>query len=116
MPTDTVKHTPLLPCAHCGEVEHLYPAYRLDKDGKCIEPPYAIDCLGCGHDFTPRDGADARAAWSRRAPDPVREKLVDALRKAEIFISGFEGDETQESITELLSGIRATIAKAEGRS
>lgn len=57
----------LLPCPHCGETEHLYPAYRLDKDRKCVEPPYAIDCLGCGADFTPRDGIDARAAWNRRA-------------------------------------------------
>lgn len=57
----------LKPCPHCGEANELYPSYRLDKDGKYIEPPYAIDCLGCGTDFTPRDRKDAREAWNRRA-------------------------------------------------
>lgn len=45
------------------------------------------------------------------APDMLAE-----LRKAESFISGFEGDETQEGISDLLAGIRAAIAKAGGRS
>lgn len=40
--------------------------------------------------------------------------MLAELRKAESFISGFEGDELQEGIGDLLSGIRAAIAKAEG--
>jgi Lar family restriction alleviation protein len=57
----------LLPCPFCGERDELYPAYRVDKDGKCMQPPYAIDCLGCGIDVTPRDGMNAKDAWNRRA-------------------------------------------------
>lgn len=42
--------------------------------------------------------------------------LLAALDKAEDFISGFEGDELQEGIDELLAEIRAAIAKAKGTS
>lgn len=65
----------LLPCPHCGEREHLYPAYRLDKDGKYSGPAYSIDCLGCGADFTPRDGMDAIAAWNRRTANSSGVKV-----------------------------------------
>src|SRR5688500_7798318 len=61
---DTVSEdVKLLPCPHCGEAEHLYPAYRNMGDAA----PYAIDCIGCGADFTPREGKDVIAAWNRRA-------------------------------------------------
>lgn len=56
--------TALQPCPFCGEKEELYPAYRQPGGGK----PYAIDCLGCGIEFVPREGADVVAAWNRRAP------------------------------------------------
>lgn len=58
------KH--LKPCPFCGEKNELYPAYRGDKGGN-LHSPYAIDCLGCGFDFTPREGMDVFAAWNRRA-------------------------------------------------
>ena len=68
----------LLPCPFCGETEHLYPAYRLDKDNKCIELPYAIDCIGCGVDLTPREGMSGIEAWNKRS---LRyEALVGALK------------------------------------
>lgn len=56
----------LKPCPFCGEAEHLYPAYRNMGAGK----PYAIDCLGCGADYVPRDGMDVIAMWNRRADTP----------------------------------------------
>jgi hypothetical protein len=40
--------------------------------------------------------------------------LLAALRLAEGFMSGFEGDETQEGIDALLGTIRAAIASATG--
>lgn len=58
--------TTLKPCPFCGERDELYPAYRVDEDYRPILPPYAIDCLGCGIDVTPRPGMDAREAWNRR--------------------------------------------------
>ena len=45
----------------------------------------------------------------------AHDDMLTALRSAESFISGFEGDEVQEGIDELLAGIRGAIAKAEGR-
>ncbi len=85
-----------------------------------------IDMLNCAaghHDFS--DDSDqchvcghTQAAAS--APtDSIRDAASDmlaALKKAESFISGFEGDELQEGIADLLAGIRAAIAKAEGRA
>lgn len=41
--------------------------------------------------------------------------VLAALRIAEDFMSGFEGDELQDGIDEKLATIRAAIAKAEGR-
>lgn len=52
----------LKPCPFCGETEELYPGYRNMGHGPC----YEIDCLGCGIEFTPREGMDVIAAWNRR--------------------------------------------------
>lgn len=41
--------------------------------------------------------------------------MLPALIVAESFMSGFEGDETQEGIAGNLATIRAAIAAAEGR-
>jgi len=38
---------------------------------------------------------------------------LDAMRQAESFISGFEDDELQDGIAELLAGLRTAIAKVE---
>jgi hypothetical protein len=43
------------------------------------------------------------------APD-----LLAALDRAEAFIAGFEDDETQEGIAEMLAAIRTALAKAKG--
>jgi hypothetical protein len=40
--------------------------------------------------------------------------LLAALERAEGFISGFEDDDTQEGVTEMLAAIRAALAKAKG--
>lgn len=64
--TDGPRQDGLKPCPFCGEVEHLYPAYRWPGTGS----PYAVDCLRCGYDFTPRDGMDVVAMWNKRhTPD-----------------------------------------------
>jgi hypothetical protein len=52
---------------------------------------------------------ECRERMESAAPDMLAE-----LHKAESFISGFEDDELQEGIADLLAGIRAAIAKAEG--
>lgn len=54
--------TKLKPCPFCGEPDMLFPAYHGMGHGK----PYAIDCIGCGFDFVPREGRDVIAAWNRR--------------------------------------------------
>jgi hypothetical protein len=40
--------------------------------------------------------------------------LLAALERAEGFISGFEDDDTQEGIAEMLAAIRAALASAKG--
>lgn len=54
--------------------------------------------------------AEANARLIAAAPD-----LLDALRTAESFMAGFEGDELQDGIDERLAAIRAVIAKAGAR-
>lgn len=61
----------LLPCPFCGHDDQLYPAHHFPGTG----PAYAIDCLRCGMDFTPREGMDVAAAWNRRASQAEIEKL-----------------------------------------
>jgi Lar family restriction alleviation protein len=56
----------LKPCPFCGEKNELYPAHRGLGGGE----PFSIDCLGCGIDFTPREGMDVIAAWNRRPMEP----------------------------------------------
>lgn len=51
------------PCPFCGDDESVYPSYHWPGSGK----PYAIDCIRCGFDFTPRQGMDVIKMWNRRA-------------------------------------------------
>ena len=53
----------LLPCPFCGTVEGLYPSF-MGVPLRLV----AIDCVGCGIDFTPRDGMNVVESWNRRAP------------------------------------------------
>lgn len=53
--------------------------------------------------------AEANARLIAAAPD-----LLAALDRAEAFISGFEDDDTQEGVTEMLAAIRAALANAKG--
>ena len=61
----------LLPCPFCGDTESLYPSYNIkDRTTRPITleaKPYAIDCIRCGYDFTPRVGRDVITMWNRRA-------------------------------------------------
>ena len=41
--------------------------------------------------------------------------LLSAMERAERFVGGFEGDELQEGVDELLSMMRAALAKATGK-
>lgn len=94
----------LLPCPHCGEAEHLYPSYRNMGAGE----PYAIDCLGCGADYTPRDGMDVIAMWNRRpttSSETPSEAVMRLVTEA-ISLAPKAG---------LFLKIRIEPAKAEGR-
>lgn len=48
----------------------------------------------------------------RRRMQLAAPDLLAALDRAEAFIAGFEDDETQEGVAEMLAAIRAAIAKA----
>lgn len=40
--------------------------------------------------------------------------VLEALERAEAFMDGFEDDDTQEGVTEMLAAIRAALANAKG--
>ena len=54
-------------------------------------------------------GLAQRRRLQLAAPD-----LLAALERAEGFISGFEDDDTQAGVTEMLAAIRAALANAKG--
>lgn len=47
--------------------------------------------------------------------DPL-SPIIEALRRAEAFISGFEGDDSQPGVDHLLADLRALIPLSELRS
>lgn len=101
----------LLPCPHCGEAEHLYPSYRNMGAGK----PYAIDCLGCGADYVPRDGMDVIAMWNRRSPAQSASmgRVTDALRQVVLLADLFDvSDKTPEDALYILARQQETWANA----
>lgn len=71
-----------------------------------------IDAL---HDLLTRPTDAAARLRSRAAIEAASvpaDPAAEALRRAESFIAGFEDDETQEGIADLLATIRAAIAGA----
>jgi hypothetical protein len=98
--------TELLPCPHCGEVEHLYLSYRLKDRAsfKLEDEPYAVDCVGCGYDFVPREGLDVIAAWNRRVPPPASETEAEG---------GSPAREEAEALVKKAGTIRLTTLETE---
>lgn len=81
-----------------------------------ISTAVIIDYDGDGFGFYPEsrsNSIDDVAAAVIGVKDDASDS-VDAMVRAEAFISGFEGDELQEGILEILSGLRAAISKATG--
>ncbi len=76
-----------------------------DEHGNTIDEDRPID------DYFLRSGGTA----SRFLCDAADE-MLKALDCAESFIAGFEDDECQEGVDDLLGSIRAAIAKARGRT
>jgi hypothetical protein len=65
------------------------------------------------------EGREHHASWFKTIDHPdawliaAAPCLLHALKLAEDFMAGFEGDELQEGIGDRLAAIRAAIAKAE---
>ena len=78
----------------------------VDADGE----PFAIAEVVDHGDMAAEDQLLADQALITAAPD-----MLAALKAADRFMGGFEGDEMQDEIDERLALIRAAIAKAEGR-
>lgn len=57
--------------------------------------------------------AEGRAASLNPPPTSSRERMLDALLRAERFMSGFEDDPLQEGIDDDLGAIRSAIADLE---
>ena len=65
------------------------------------------------HVLANRDQSTAEANARLIAAAPA---MLAALDRAEAFISGFEDDDTQEGVTEMLAAIRAALANARGEA
>lgn len=79
-----VKHAPLACCPFCGKaptVRRTVEEYDADEQSPAGEydAHYHIQCDTCGIEQSEEYRDEAIALWNRRAPDPVREKLVEAL-------------------------------------
>lgn len=57
--------------------------------------------------------AEGRAASRNPPATYIRERMLDALQRAERFMSGFEDDPVQEGIDDDLGAIRSAIADLE---
>lgn len=77
--TNTVKHTPLLPCPFCGgeasgDSKVTYSDRHAKEQGWGQATFFYVNCIRCGSDnkgivgHHTRD--DAAAAWNRRSPAP----------------------------------------------
>jgi hypothetical protein len=67
----------------------------------------ALICKVCG--VTEDEAAPDNDALPDNRQDSAND-TVDALMRAEEFISGFEDDETQEGIADILAGLRKAIS------
>lgn len=93
-----VKDEALKPCPHCGEKEELYPCYR-QTAFQIAAKPYAIDCLGCGFEFVPREGMDVIEKWNTR--------VANARDEADYFATDArlaESERLLQRVREWLSG------------
>lgn len=88
------------PCdctVYCGDDPRL-------RDGRCQPCQPSLD----------RQKALEVARVRQEAMDAISYKLLASLKEAENFMAGFEDDDVQEGINDLLESIRKTIAEAEG--
>lgn len=101
------KHTPG-PWTVVTHGEAAYVSMFVGKDG--LPPSATGNAEFSVQPYIRRTEALANARLIAAAPN-----LLSTLLQAEAFISGFEGDGTQDGVEALLAGIRSAIAKAEGQ-
>lgn len=106
----TTKHTPGPWNLTLNEQE--YRTYNKYGDEELVK--YHIVNVGI-HYIAELDASEPQAVENAKLIAAAPE-LLEALQKAEAFISGFEDDDTQENINELLAEIRNSITKAKSNA
>lgn len=92
-------------CPFCGD-------QRVDERGGPRLRWIACDNCGC---TGPTTTGDAAAEWNdRRFAGSVTPSVLAALKTAERFMAGFEGDPLQDGIGDQLAEIRSAISQHEG--
>lgn len=83
--------------------------------GNCGASPFEQDaCNLMDAAIAKAEGGAAIQHQAPALPDHVSD-TVDALTQAESFISGFEDDELQEGVADILAGLRAAIPREQAR-
>ncbi|TIS37522.1 MAG: hypothetical protein E5W95_18085 [Mesorhizobium sp.] len=72
------------------------------------------DYHGAAHCYVEVTEIEVAGALPGDIPDHVND-TVDTLVQAESFISGFEDDEQQKDVGDILAGLRAAIPREQGR-
>jgi hypothetical protein len=110
--------TPGIPiCATCGSADIAADAFA---QWNPVAQGWEVSAVMDNGHACERCGGECSIEWRDTLEgevSPTCEPLRDALLQlAENFLSGFEDDESQEGIPELLAAIRATRAQAKARA
>lgn len=97
-------------CPFCGHEE-----VEIDETGPAEFSVCCPECRAIGPICS--DIMSAISAWNQaeKTADAFATLAVDVLKRAEDFICGFDGDDTQSGVDGLLEDIRNTIANLEGK-
>jgi hypothetical protein len=124
-PDEPYHHSDTPTCTECAptfqDLINEPESFLSNDDGEPSDPELlrAIYDQHITNDGSPDDkliGEWAKPYRDAQGKRAAAEDMYQALQLAEDFMSGFEGDDTQESIADKLATIRAALAKAEGRA
>lgn len=92
-------------CPVCEDAHHLYTNMEFKLSGGVWQHTGysdAVECTSCDTEFAEGD---------IDVPDLPGILPIDVIERAEAFIAGFEDDDEQEGVIELLRELRAALGR-----